>query len=237
MAISTETVKQLQFAGIKADRIKLVFESIDFTEILESSRAALEAPLPGINGSPRILLPATLLRTKGQHTAIKSVSHLKKQGYNPTLWLAGDTTPTNELYVRYLHELVEELEVSENVYFLGWRHDVPAIIVQSDVVILPTHTEGFGRVALEAMLLRRPAVTTPVGGMKDLIQDGQNGLFFPVEDDETLARHLARLATDSQFVAELIENGYKKATEEFNPELHTQRVHKALASAAESVNT
>ena len=235
MAISTETVKQLQLMGIKTERIKLVFESIDYTEVLTSSKNALEAPLPGIDGSPRILLPATLLRTKGQHTAIKAVSRLKEQGLNPTLWLAGDVTATNEPYVRYLHELVEQLEISRNVYFLGWRHDVPAIIVQSDVVILPTHTEGFGRVALEAMILHRPAVTTPVGGMKDSIQDGQNGLFFPVDDDEALARHLVRLATDSQFVAKLTENGYKTATEKFTPELHTERVHRALAIAAKSV--
>lgn len=236
MASSTETAKQLHLAGVNAERIKVVFETIDFADTLESSKAALEAPLPGINGSPRILVPATLLRTKGQHTAIKAVSRLKEQGFNPTLWLAGDVTPNNEPYVRYLHELVEELEVSENVYFLGWRHDVPAIIVQSDVVVLPTHTEGFGRVALEAMLLRRPAVTTPVGGMKDSIQDGQDGLFFPVDDDKVLAEHLARLSTDSQFAARLIENGYKTATEKFNPEIHTERVRTALACAVESAN-
>lgn len=235
MSISTETSRQLELAGMKTERIKLVFESIDYTEVLASSKNALEAPLPGIDGSPRILLPATLLRTKGQHTAIKAVSRLKEQGLNPTLWLAGDVTATHEPYVRYLHDLVEQLEISRNVYFLGWRHDVPAIIVQSDVVILPTHTEGFGRVALEAMILHRPAVTTPVGGMKDSIQDGQNGLFFPVDDDEALARHLVRLATDSQFVAKLTENGYKTATEKFAPELHTERIHRALAIAAKSV--
>jgi len=231
MAISTETVRQLRLMGVKAGRIKLVFESIDFAEILDRSRAALESPLPGLDGSPRIFLPATLLHAKGQHTAVKAVSRLKEQGFNPTLWLAGDSAPEDEPYVRYLHELVEERRVSSNVYFLGWRRDVPAIIVQSDIVILPTHTEGFGRVALEAMVLHRPAVTTPVGGMKDLIQDGKDGLFFPVDDDEALARHLARLAKDGEFASELTKNGYKKATEEFNPEQHTQRVRSALASA------
>ena len=236
MASSTETAKQLQIAGVEAERIKVVFETIDFTDTLERSRAALEAPLPGMNGSPRILVPATLLLTKGQHTAIKAVDRLKNRGLNPTLWLAGDAPGNDQSYVAYLHNLVNELGLSQNIHFLGWRNDVPAIMVQSDVVVLPTHTEGFGRVTLEAMLLRRPAVATPVGGMKDSIQHGQDGLFFPVDDDKALAQHLVRLATDSQFAAELIENGYKTAIEKFSPEIHTKRVRTALAYAVKSVN-
>lgn len=236
MTSSTATAKQLQLAGIKAERIRVVFETIDFADILEKSKAALEGSLPGLEGCPRILVPATLLRTKGQHTAIKAIGHLKSQGMNPTLWLAGDVVGNDYSYLEYLKDLAGELGVSENVYFLGWRDDIPAVMVQSDIVVLPTHTEGFGRVTLEAMLLRRPAVTTPAGGMKDSIQDGHDGLFFPIDDDETLARQLVRLVTDTQFAAKLIENGYKTVTEKFNPEIHTERVRTALAYAAESAN-
>ena len=233
MTSSTETAKQLQLAGIKAERIRVVFETIDFADILEKSKAALEGPLPGLEGRPRIFVPATLLRTKGQHTAIKAIGHLKSQGMNPTLWLAGDVVGNDYSYLEYLKDLAGELGISENVHFLGWRHDIPAVMVQSDIVVLPTHTEGFGRVALEAKLLGKPAVTTPAGGMKDSIQDGHDGLFFPVDDDEVLARQLARLVSDSQFAAKLIENGYKTVTEKFNPENHTERVLAALVSAAE----
>jgi len=231
MTSSTATAKQLQLAGIKAERIRVVFETIDFADTLEKSKAALEGPLPGLEGRPRILVPATLLRTKGQHTAIKAVARLKSQGISPTLWLAGDVVGNDYSYLEYLKDLADELGVSKNVHFLGWRDDIPAIMAQSDVVVLPTHTEGFGRVALEAMLLRRPAVTTSVGGMKDSIQDGHDGLFFPVDDDEALARQLVRLVTDTRFAAKLIENGYKTVTEKFNPKVHTERVLAALTAA------
>ena len=235
LAVSNPTSESLQNWGVAREKIHIVFNTVDFENVIDDANKEPCDLLPGINGSPRILVPATLLRAKGQHTAIKAVSRLKKQGLNPTLWLAGDVTATHEPYVRYLHELVEQLEISENVYFLGWRNDVPAIMSHSDIVVLPTYTEGFGHAILEAMLLRRPAVATPVGGVKDLIQHGQTGLFFPVDDDEALARHLVRLTTDSQFVAKLTENGYKTATEKFNPELHTERVHRALAITAKSV--
>ena len=236
LAVSNPTSENLQNWGVAREKIHIVFNSVDFENIINDANKEPCDLLPGINGFPHILVPATLLRTKGQHTAIKAVARLKSQGISPTLWLAGDVVGNDYSYLEYLKDLAGELGVSENVYFLGWRDDIPAIMAQSDVVVLPTHTEGFGRVILEAMLLRRPAVATPVGGIKDLIQDGQDGLFFPVDDDKALAQHLVRLTTDSQFAAELIEKGYKTATEKFNPEIHTKRVHTALARAAESVN-
>lgn len=235
MTSSTETAKQLELAGIAPEHLKVVFETIDIAGVLEQIQDDLEGPLPGQEISPRILVPSTLLRTKGQHTAIKAVGRLKSQGINSTLWLAGDVVGNDNSYLEYLKDLAVEVGVSENVYFLGWRNDIYAVMNLCDIVLLPTYTEGFGRVALEAMLLRKVAVTTPAGGMKDSIQDGYDGLFFSVNDDKSLAKQLVRLITDSQFSAKLIENGYKTVTEKFNPEAHTKKVLTAFSSAVELV--
>ena len=232
MTSSTETARQLERAGVKAENISVVYETINIKKLLEQSQAELEGALPGQENKPRILVPATLLRTKGQHTAIKAIARLKVQGLDPTLWLAGDVVGSDNSYLEYLKILVRDLDIAENVYFLGWRHDIPAVMTRSDIVVLPTHTEGFGRVTLEAMLLRRPAVTTPAGGMKDSIQDGHDGLFFPVDDDDSLARHLLRLSFDSQFAARLIKNGYRTVTEKFHPQAHHKRVLAVLTRAA-----
>ena len=232
MTSSTETARQLERAGVDAEKITVVFETVNITKLQEQSKAALKESLPGQEKKPRILVPATLLRTKGQHTAIKAIARLKAEGIDPALWLAGDVVGSDNSYLEYLKELVQDLDISDNVYFLGWRYDIPAVMTRSDIVVLPTHTEGFGRVALEAMLLRRPAVTTPAGGMKDSIQDGHDGLFFPVDDDESLAQHLVRLSSDSQFAARLIKNGYQTVTEKFHPQVHHKRVLAVLTRAA-----
>ncbi len=79
--------------------------------------------------------------------------------------------------------------------------------------------------------MRRPAIATPVGGIKDSIKDGYNGLSFPVDDDEVLAGHIKRLHRDKQYVSMLTENGYKTATERFSPENHTRRFTEALIEA------
>jgi len=231
MAISTETARQLQLAGVPGEKIKIVFDTIDMNDTLKRSTRPPEAPLPGLEKHPRLLVAGTILRKKGQDTAIKAVARLKSEGLNPTLWLAGDVIGNDQSYLKYMQDMVAELGVSENVHFLGWRHDVPAIMNQSEIVIVPSHAEGFCHVVLEGMLLKRPVIATPVGGIKDSIEDGNNGLLFPVGDDKVLAEHIIRLVSNSSFASMIAENGYRTATGRFAPEFHTQKVMEALTQA------
>ena len=231
MAISTETAKQLRLAGIKGNKIHIVFDTIEMDNTVKRSTEPLKEPLPGMDKHPRMLLAASLLHRKGQHTAIKAVARLKSEGLDPTLWLPGIQYGDDQSYLEHLHGLVDKFGLSQNVHFLGWRDDIPAIMHQSNIVVVPSHTEGFCHAVLEGMLLRRPVIATPAGGIQDSIEDGVNGLHFPVDDDGALAGHIKRLATDSQYVAELTKKGYKTATERFSPENHTKKVTQALVEA------
>ena len=228
LAISSETGRQLEMAGFDAKKIQVVYDTIDFEETLGKSRGPLKSPLPGMNKHPAILVPATLIPKKGQDTAIKAVARLKSIGLDPVLWLAGDVVGPDNSYEEYLKTLTEQLKVTDNVHFLGWREDVPAIMMRADMVVLPTHEEGFGHVILEAMLLKRPAVASPVGGIMDSIQNGLNGLLFPVQDDERLAEQIIRIHNDAALRQRIIDNGYKTVTERFTPQAHTEKVIEGL---------
>ena len=230
MAISTETARQVKAVGVAEDKIKVVFDTIDFEDTIARSKLKLQRALPGMERRPCIVLAASLSEAKGQHTAIKALFHLKNRGLNPTLWIVGDRYSDDQSYVRYLHNLVTQFELCRNIHFLGWRGDVPAIMRESDIVILPTYTEGFGHVILEGMLLRRPIVATYVGGIKDSIKNGVNGLTFPVDDDRALADCIERIISDEKLADSLVQNGYKTITENFNPKIHTKRVADALAT-------
>jgi glycosyltransferase involved in cell wall biosynthesis len=228
MAISTETAMQLEAAGFKREKIQVVYDTIDFEETLERSLQPLAAPLPGFGKHPAILVPATLIPKKGHDTAIQSVARLRAEGLEPVLWLAGDVVGEDFSYEQYLKEMVNRLGLTETVFFLGWRNDVPAIMKQADMIVLPTHEEGFGHVILEAMLLKRPALATPVGGIKDSIQDEINGLLFPVGDDKRLSEQILRIYRDKALRQRILENGYKTVTERFTPEAHTARIIEGL---------
>jgi len=232
MAISTETSRQLKASGFNPDKIHIVFDTIDFDETIRRSSLPLEAPLPCLGKHPAILVPATLIPKKGQDTAIKAVARLKQAGLDPVLWLAGDVVGLDNSYELYLKALVDQMKLNDNVFFLGWRHDVPAIIMNADMVVLPTHEEGFGHVILESMLLKRPALATPVGGIKDSIYHGLNGLLFPVQDDERLAEQIVQIQNDPSLARRMIENGFKTVTERFTPQAHTERCLESLKKIA-----
>jgi glycosyltransferase involved in cell wall biosynthesis len=231
MAICSEAARQLHIIGVPKDKVQVVFDTIDFKSTIEKSKNVMETSLPFLEGRPRVLVPATLIPAKGQDAAIRAIARLKAEGMEPVLWLAGDVIVNDYTYYDYLKKMIGDLRLTKNVHFLGWRTDVPAIMLQADMIVLPTHSEGFGHVILEAMLLRRPVIATPVGGIKDSIDDGTNGLLFPINDDKTLAARIKLLYTDTQLSAKVVENGYRTATERFNPENHTKLFVTALKKA------
>lgn len=83
------------------------------------------------------------------------------------------------------------------VRFAGFRDDVPAVTAALDVACLPSRFEGMGRVVLEAMACGVPVVASRVGGIPDLVRDGETGLLVPPGDPAALAAALDRLLADA----------------------------------------
>ncbi len=79
---------------------------------------------------------------------------------------------------------------------LGERGDLIATLQQSDVFLLPSQTESFGLAALEAMACGVPVVASDVGGVSEVVADGQTGFLAAVGDIAGMARHALRLLTD-----------------------------------------
>jgi glycosyltransferase involved in cell wall biosynthesis len=99
-----------------------------------------------------------------------------------------------------LHRVVEELVrglPSQTTWSQRLRTDeVVAALDAATLLVLPSRSEGMGRVVVEALLRGRPVVASRVGGIPDLVPDGQNGLLVEPEDTEALAGALVRLLSD-----------------------------------------
>ncbi|MGH7539604.1 MAG: glycosyltransferase family 4 protein, partial [Gemmatimonadota bacterium] len=93
------------------------------------------------------------------------------------------------------------------VRWLGFRDDVPSVMAALDVVVLPSLTEAFGLVAVEAMAAGIPVVATSVEGLAEVVQDGREGILVPPGEPEPLARAIARLAGDPEERRRLGEAG------------------------------
>lgn len=95
-----------------------------------------------------------------------------------------------------LEQQAIKMGVSEKVKFLGWRDDVHEIIPVFDLFVLPSLNEGMGRVLVEAMAAGKPVVGSNVGGIPDLIKNGQNGFLFESGDISGLSTVIEKLLLD-----------------------------------------
>ncbi len=94
--------------------------------------------------------------------------------------------------------LASELGICERVHFLGKQESVTELLPLADLMLMPSELESFGLAALEAMACRVPAISTRVGGVSELIDDGVTGFLFPVGDVEGMAQCAIRLLQDPE---------------------------------------
>jgi D-inositol-3-phosphate glycosyltransferase len=115
--------------------------------------------------------------------------------------IGGDPGATGEnlnTEMARLQALCKELGLDDLVLFLGKRAQdtLPYYYSAADVLIMPSHYESFGMVALEAMACGTPVVASQVGGLAFLVQDGETGFAVPDGDPRALCDRLTLLLTD-----------------------------------------
>jgi glycosyltransferase involved in cell wall biosynthesis len=142
----------------------------------------------GLSAEARVLtVVAQLTPWKGQDDAIRALAELGAAAADVTLLLVGSakfsgaaTQYDNVAYEWQLHDLAEGLGVAERVRFLGERSDVPRILAATDLLLLPSWREAFGRIAIEAMAMAVPVAATDEGGPAEIVSPGVDGLLLPV---------------------------------------------------------
>lgn len=117
-----------------------------------------------------------------------------------------------------LEEAVRGADLQKRVIFLGHREDVPELLSACDIFVLPSLHEALGLSVLEAMAAGRPVVATAVGGLKETVSDGVNGLLVPPRDGMSLAAAIRRLISEPELAKSLAENANNLAVRDFSVE-------------------
>jgi D-inositol-3-phosphate glycosyltransferase len=139
---------------------------------------------------------------KGIDTLIEALQLMRKAGVSVCLAVIGGE-PQGELpapnsEMARLHDLRQQYNLEDNIVFLGKRSQdtLPYYYSAAEIVVVPSHYESFGMVALEAMACGTPVVASQVGGLAFLVQDGVTGYTVPVDDPAALADRLTLLMQD-----------------------------------------
>jgi glycosyltransferase involved in cell wall biosynthesis len=145
----------------------------------------------------------------GRMTGIKRVpdiltafARLRQRGVEATLCLVGDGPDRVEA-----ERLAKELGIARDVLFVGYQRDVAPYYAMFDALVLASANEGTPVVAIEALAAGRPVVSTRVGGVPDVVTDGENGLLVESGDVDALTDTLARLAEDPELRTRFGEAG------------------------------
>ena len=147
------------------------------------------APLPD---PPHVLCLGRLVPAKGFDVALRAAAMLG----NVRMTIAGDGATRNELMA-----LAKELGV--DAAFPGWIEpdDVPRLLNEASIVVMPSRREGMPVAAIQSSLMARPIIATPVGGLPEVVVDGRTGILVPVDDAAALAAAMQRLIFDCESAA------------------------------------
>lgn len=115
-------------------------------------------------------------------------------------------------------DTAKDLGVMEDVLFLGKQVNVDVCTATSDVFLLPSSQESFGLAALEAMAYGVPVVASTVGGIPEVVHDGETGFLKPVGDIDGMAARTLEILQDDALAKRLGENGRQRARDHFTVE-------------------
>ncbi len=162
----------------------------------------------------KVLLASRLLWDKGVGEYADAAHRLKQKGLAIDFLLAGNTDPGNPAAVS--SQQVDIWRTEGIVEPLGHVEDMPAILVKTDVMVLPSYREGLPRCLIEAAACGLPIVTTDAPGCREVVEDGVNGYLVPPRDPAALADAIRRLHADPELRRKMGRAGREKVLREFD---------------------
>lgn len=157
----------------------------------------------GLGGRLVVTVPARLHWIKGHRSLLDALRHVIPEVGDDLAVLFAGRGPEQAALERH----AANSGVGNVVRFLGWRGDLPAVLTASDAVVVPSRSETFGQVVVEAMACGVPVLATAVGGIPEIIDHDVSGLLVPPDDPDELAHALTRLLTGRQLRSRLAAAG------------------------------
>lgn len=178
-----------------------------------------------IKDSLKLIIVGHITESKGQRDAIFAVKKSLDKKLNVELLIMGTNDPD---YMGSLIKYVEENGLTNNIKFLDFKENPYNYIKQADVLLLCSHTEAFGRVLVEAMLLKKPVIGTNLGGTPEIIIEGVNGFLYDIGDHDKMVNNIEYFYNNRDKILEFGNNGYNLVKEKITKEKYSGEIFKQL---------
>jgi glycosyltransferase involved in cell wall biosynthesis len=209
------------------DKIRFLGNGIDiqrFSAANVDQRAVerLRAELDLTPNTPTLGFIGRFVREKGILELFEAIAIAKKESPGIRVLLAGRVD--NDRGDAVFPDRTKEYGIEKNCQFLGLREEIPEILSLLDVLVLPSHREGFPRAPMEAAAMGIPVIVTDVRGCRETTEHGRNGLLVPLKDPRALAAAILRILADPSAAAQMGKEGRRMAEERFDERIVFRRV-------------
>jgi glycosyltransferase involved in cell wall biosynthesis len=181
------------------------------------------------DGVPVLGFVGDLARQKGVRYLLKTVAAIDAPWH---LFIVGDGGDRPNL-----ERLCDELELRDRTTFTGHRDDIPVILPEMDIVVLPSLYEGMPNALMEAMAAGRAVVASAVDGVRELIVGDDHGLTVPAADLESLRAAISSLLADPQRRVELGRSARQRVADNFSVETMVKRLESLFCRLLEEAKS
>lgn len=208
----------LSSAGVKASKLKVIYNSVETNRYLGSvaARARLHKilRLPASTRSRFVILVANMRSEVKNHALFLNAASLIAPTFPDVHFIIIGDGPIRSRY----EDLANSLALSGRVHFLGARNDVSELLAGSDIGVLSSNAEGFSNAILEYMAAGLPVVATRVGGADELVTEGKTGFLVSVNDSSAMADRIAVLLNDREMSCQMGRAGRELVEREYSAE-------------------
>lgn len=172
----------------------------------------------------RLLFPSRILRRKGIEECIRALAKLPAQF---TLSLPSFAHAEDAAYRLEIRELIDELELQGRVFtpsVVTTPEMMRAFYASADMVVIPSHYEGFGIVAVEAMSWGVPVIASAVGGLGEIVQDHVNGITVRPQCADDIVAAVLAIEGDKELAGKLVHNAIETVNSTFNRTTHMHQI-------------
>ena len=226
VAISEHVAETLKLAGVSPARIRVIPSAVTLEEFEVGEQGSVEAAGSGavsgaINagakiraglglaeGTPLVLNVGSLSKEKSQQDVLRVASVVTRTAPDARFLIAGAGPLRHRL-----ERISKDLEVDSVVRFLGFRDDIPALMMGASVFLFPSESEGLGSVVLQAMAAGLPVVATDSGGIREIVKHGETGFLFARRDVASMADAVTKLLKERDLAKTMGANARRMAAE------------------------
>jgi len=180
--------------GMQQSAIEVVLNGVDVQRFKpDNAKGNLQKMLPAFTQGKMLISVGRLSEAKDQETLLLAMKKLANDGVDVSLALVGEGELRGNL-----ERSIEQLGLEQRVFLLGNRTDVHELLPDAAMFVLSSRREGLPMVLLEAMASGLPVVSSRVGGIPEVVKEGENGFLVPPENPDLLAEKIVLMLNQQE---------------------------------------